>query len=166
MFLCFLLQGTWQMVFNYQLLDSLPPFSIILPVSSVLSKNIKNSPQKAPNCLFLLSGTMGSKPFINVRRREQKDGFREEVFLLASAEANHCLVYFWPKQSQRECLPVSQWVPVYPGRHVQVYPFIRSLQVPPFRQGVDRHSSMSEKKNKEMSVFVFPRSLHKTCFYK
>ena len=42
-----------------------------------------------------------------------------------------------------EFLPISQLFPEYPGLQLQVYEFMLSLQVPPFWQGLEAHSSMS-----------------------
>ena len=41
-------------------------------------------------------------------------------------------------------LPVSQWVPMNPAAHVQLYPFTSSLHVAELIQGEEAHSSMSE----------------------
>ena len=43
-------------------------------------------------------------------------------------------------------LPVSQWVPVYPSAHPQVYELTASVHVAPFIQGVLAHSFTSIKK--------------------
>lgn len=42
-------------------------------------------------------------------------------------------------------LRLSQLVPVYPAGQVHLYPFISSLHVPLFLQGLVSHSSTSEK---------------------
>ena len=36
--------------------------------------------------------------------------------------------------------PVSQLVPLKPSAHVQLYPFVRLVQLPPFLQGDVEHS--------------------------
>ena len=41
-------------------------------------------------------------------------------------------------------LLISHRTPIHPGRHWQVYWLIKSVQVPPFRQGEEPHSLKSE----------------------
>ena len=41
--------------------------------------------------------------------------------------------------------PVSQWVPVNPSKHAQVYPLMTSEQTAEFWQGEEEHSCKSEK---------------------
>ena len=47
-------------------------------------------------------------------------------------------------------LPFSQWLPLYPCTHVQLYSSTKSLQVAPCWQGSDAHSSISERQTKWM----------------
>ncbi len=50
-------------------------------------------------------------------------------------------------------LLISQKIPVHPARHWQVKPLTPSMQVAPFRQGLEAHSLISkDKKKKEQSI--------------
>ena len=54
-------------------------------------------------------------------------------------------------------LLISHRSPIHPGRHWQVYRLIKSVQVPPFRQGEDPHSLKSEyidKKDKKLVLIL------------
>ena len=57
-------------------------------------------------------------------------------------------------QHVHQQLPVSQFSPANPARHVQVYMFMSSLQVPPFLQGLLLHSSMSVEYFVKKSQFI------------
>ena len=48
---------------------------------------------------------------------------------------------------QKLNLLVSQDLPLKPGAHAQLRPFIKSVHVPPFRHGLISHSLISIKKN-------------------
>lgn len=52
-----------------------------------------------------------------------------------------------PRHSCTRLLPVSQWDPLNPVWQVQLYPLRRSLQDPPFLQGLLAHSSTSADKH-------------------
>ena len=56
-------------------------------------------------------------------------------------------------------IPVSQWTPVYPARHVHVKPFTASTQPPPFSHGLLEHSSKSEGKMIVMFQVIFHGNL-------
>jgi hypothetical protein len=49
----------------------------------------------------------------------------------------------WNKLKEIE-LPISQFVPLYPGAQEHVYSFTPSLHVPSFIHGLPTHSSISK----------------------
>ena len=48
-------------------------------------------------------------------------------------------------------LPVSHVFPVYPGAHAHLNAATRSVQLPPFQQGLLKHSLISDNKIKLVS---------------
>ena len=59
---------------------------------------------------------------------------------------------------KRQLEPVSQFAPMYPSTHWQLYSFMPSVQVPPFSHGLLLHSSTSETKELlDLQLWYCPR---------
>jgi len=75
-----------------------------------------------------------------ISERQSKLAYHMYIFHKAS-----CLIFM---QTLATCYtsynsPVWQWLPWYPGGHVHVYPATWSVHTPPWRHGLELHSTMS-----------------------
>ena len=73
----------------------------------------------------------------------------------------HKIILFRPINSEKECLPTPQRVPVNPGRQVQMNPFTWSTHVALLMQGLLTHSSISVRHDWKLSVKL--HSSHGQC---
>ena len=71
-------------------------------------------------------------------------GYFDIQYRKTSKDSNNFFGFYKPTTSQiTKHLPVSQWVPVYPSAHPQIYELTASVHVAPFIQGVLAHSLTS-----------------------